>query len=150
MKEASNKLTAQEMTIANYNENKTVYELLHARWKEFSEWLYKNQDSTGYYTQPHTKNARSYEAGLSWTLCNAYRSGLAERGGGSRGHRAAALRFSVPTMQRSILRSLPFDFATSLAYLSFAAAAEMLAENMGEEFQLMLEDGMLCPEKYVW
>lgn len=148
VKEASNKLTAQEMTIANYNENKTVYELLHARWKEFSEWLYKNQDATGYYTQPHTKNARSYEAGLSWTLCNAYRSGLA----GEEALAAIGRQLSIFCTDNAKIYLALFanDFATSLAYLSFAAAAEMLAENMGEEFQLMLEDGMLCPEKYVW
>ncbi|MFR5071304.1 MAG: hypothetical protein ACLTDS_03675 [Bianqueaceae bacterium] len=68
--------------------------------------------------------------------------------GGSRGH---GRQLSIFCRNAKIYLALfANDFATSLAYLSFAAAAEMLAENMGEEFQLMLEDGMLCPEKYVW
>ena len=148
VKEASNKLVARELAVCGYDEDSTVYQLLLARWGEFAEWLYKNQDATGFYTPPHTKGARSYETGLSWTLCNAYRSGLTgESSLAAIGRQLACFTTDNAKIYYALFAN---DFASSLAYLSLASAAEMLADEMGEEFRLMLEEEMLYPEKYIW
>ena len=61
----------------------------------------------------------------------AYRSGLA----GEEALAAIGRQLSIFCTDNAKIYLALFanDFATSLAYLSFAAAAEMFAENMGED-----------------
>lgn len=58
VKEASNKLTAQEMTIANYNENKTVYELLMPGGKNLASGYTKIRIRLVLYTAPYKKRQK--------------------------------------------------------------------------------------------
>ncbi len=146
--EAGNKIIGSEVEKEYDNTGKSVYDLLSQRFDEYFTWLYKNQEINGIYTPPHTKNARSYEMGISWMLGTAYMGGVA-------GERAKVLIDRQITAMCSDYGKLYFsiyanDWTSALVLLSAATAAEILMQENPEEFKKTLQDGMAKIYDFLW
>ncbi len=117
-------LTEAQLEAKSTNQGNTIWERLQSRFAEFADWHHQNQMAEGNFEHPNDDHYRCYEPGLAWLLLDAAR--------GSESYHwlesiaAKQLRFMAGDGGKLYYGLRANDFASGLAWLSFATAGEML------------------------
>jgi len=105
----------------------TIWEFLQARFAEFCDWFHQNQMADGSFEHPANDHFRCYEPGLTWLLLESVRG--IEGCGWLESIAAKQLRFMAGDGGKLYYGLYANDFASGLAFLSFATAGEILNER---------------------
>lgn len=109
----------------------SIYALLKNRWHEFANWLNCHQEVNGIWQTP--RDYRGYQCGLSWIMLQA--SGGLETNQALESVLERQLMGLVSSIGKSYFGLYCRPFATALAHLSFAAAAEVCRNKDPELFR---------------
>jgi|GEM_PF-853057 len=135
--QAPNLVEAELTTGAAARTGHTIWDRLQARFAEFGDWLHQNQMADGSFEHPANDHFRCYEPGLSWILLEAARG--AEGCAWLESVAAKQLRFMAGDGGKLYYGLRANDFASGLAFLSFATAAEMLRERDPAAWEAAIE-----------
>lgn len=113
----------------------TVGDLLERRWDEFGLWLSEHQEPNG--TWPAVGDYRCYQCGLSWLAARAHFGGHAHPR--TPPMISGQLRFLLTPEGKREFGMFCRPFATALAYLSFAGAAQECAREDPQRWQIVIE-----------
>ncbi|MEI7552932.1 MAG: hypothetical protein WCL24_11435 [Verrucomicrobiota bacterium] len=121
--QAPNQVTA-ELAAARVSAGDTIWSRLVARFAEFADWQHQNQMADGSFEHGANDHFRCYEPGLAWLLLDASRHVAGQAWLESIA--AKQLRFMAGNGGKLYYGLYANDFASGLAFLSFATAGEIL------------------------
>jgi hypothetical protein len=116
-----------ELPSALQSGSDTIWSRLEARFGEFADWFDQNQMADGSFEHPPSDHYRCYEPGMSWLLLD-----VSQRVGGYAWLESIAekqLRFMASDAGKLYYGLYANDFASGLAFLSFATAGEILKKR---------------------
>lgn len=105
----------------------TIWERLVARHAEFLDWHHQNQLADGAFEHPRDDHYRIYEPALAWLLLEAARG--VDNCAWVESIAAKQLRFMATDAGKLYYGLRANDFASGLAWLSFATAGEILKKR---------------------
>lgn len=125
----------------------TIWSRLVARHAEFADWHHQNQMADGTFEHPLDDHFRCYEPALAWLLLEAARG--IEGCAWLESIAAKQLRFMAGDGGKRYYGLCANDFASGLAWLSFATAGEMLAQRDPERWAAAI-NGVFDRGEEIW
>ena len=140
-------LVKAELESARQAVGNTIWERLVARHAEFADWHHQNQLADGTFEHPVDDHYRCYEPALAWLLLEAARG--VEGCARLESIAAKQLRFMAGDGGKRYYGLCANDFASGLAWLSFATAGEMLAQRDPERWEAAIQ-GVFDRGEEIW